>query len=418
MTEQQSPRVPTSAAATPQRFRGRIRGLDGPRGIACMCVLAVHVTAHYSEDTASSAKLQLLGQALIFFFALSGFLLFLPIVRDLFLGKDAQPNVRAYAIHRALRIFPAYLVIFLITNFALQVSFVDNAQQTLVAGSEAGTGMITNPLSLLANLTLVQTYFPSLIQTGINPAWSLTLEIAFYISLPIIGAVLFWLRRTRGWSPLALTMAAPIALVVLGSIGKVFASWLQSREGITDVVEANFGPNWSAVVLRSFLGGSDAFAFGMAAVVVFVAVGTGVIGSKAARRIRFWSVIALFPSLVLMLAFLVKGSAFQSTFTSLASGLIILIIVLPLAEGGESKMADALDFKPFEYLGRISLSIYLWHFPMLMALGKWGLMAGDDWAGLVRNFVLLSVVSIALGSITYRWVEKPGLMYARKFKSK
>ena len=244
------------------------------------------------------------------------------------------------------------------------------------------------------------------------------MEIAFYVSLPFFGALMFALHRRRGWSPFASAMVAPVVLIVLGSVGKVFASWLSNRDGITDVIEQNFGPNWAAVVLRSFLGGSDAFAFGMIAVVLFVAVGTCNIGPAAARRIRLWSIIALFPSLLVMLVLLIVQSNFQVTATSLASGLIILIIVLPLAEGKDSKLADWLDWKPFEYLGRISLSIYLWHFPLLMVLGRWGLMAGDNWGGLFRNFLLLSAASILCGAVTYQYVERPAVNYARKFKSR
>ncbi len=380
-----------------------------------MAVLAVHVWAHYSPDTAASAKLQLLGQSLIFFFALSGFLLFLPIVRDLFLAKKSQPNIRAYAIHRALRIMPAYLVIFLITNFVLQASFLHNAQKSLVEGSDAGTGMITDPTTFFANLTLVHTYFPSLIQTGINPSWSLSLEIAFYVALPFLGALIFAVRR-RGWSPFASAMIAPVLLIILGTAGKIWAGWLINREHITDPVEQNFGPNAAAVVLRSFIAGADGFAFGMIAVIVFVAVSTGVIGQVAARRIRFWTIIALFPTLLGMLVLLAAQSNFQTSITSLASSMFILVIVLPLAEGKESKFADALDWRPFEYLGRISLSIYLWHFPLMMVLGRFDLMAGDTWGGLVRNFLLLSVVSVSVASISYRYIERPCLMYARKFK--
>ncbi|MGU3293988.1 acyltransferase family protein [Williamsia sp. M5A3_1d] len=407
--------TPVTATVAPRR-RGRIKGLDGPRGIACIAVLVVHVAAHYSPDTTVASKIGLLGQSLIFFFALSGFLLFLPFVRALFLGAPKQPDVRQYFTHRLLRIFPVYIVIFLIANFALQAAYLTNAEKSLVVGSQSGTGMITDPLTFIANLFLVQTYFPSLIQTGVNPSWSLTLEYAFYVALPIVGGLMFYLRRRMRWSPVVIGMIPAVLFVVIGVAGKVFAYYLSSRAGITDVAEQNFGPNWSAVVLRSFLGGSDAFAFGMAAATIFVAVEVGAEGSTLGRRLRKWSVVGLVIATFAMLALLVLQSNFQVTATGLAAGLFILIIVLPLAEGRRSRMADILDWKPFEYLGKISLGIYLWHFPLLIALGKWGLLGGDDMVSMIRNIVTVGVVSVACAAVTYRFVEEPGLKYARKLR--
>ncbi|KQR98224.1 hypothetical protein ASG12_12820 [Williamsia sp. Leaf354] len=409
--------TPVTATVAPRR-RGRIKGLDGPRGIACIAVLVVHVAAHYSPDTTVDSKIGILGQALIFFFGLSGFLLFLPFVRALFLGAPKQPDVRQFVIHRLLRIFPVYIVIFLIANFALQAAYLTNAEKSLVIGSQAGTGMITDPWTFVANLFLVQTYFPSLIQTGVNPSWSLTLEYAFYFALPIVGALMFALRRRMKWNPVVIGLIPPILFVVIGVAGKVFAYHLAHRAGITDIAEQNFGANWSAVVLRSFLGGSDAFAFGMAAAVLFVAVEVGPEGSRLGTRLRRWSIVGLVVSTVAMLALLALKSNFQVTATGLAAGLFILIIVLPLAEGRRSRMADILDFAPFEYLGKISLGIYLWHFPLLIALGRWGLLAGDSVGGMLGNLAIVGVLSVACAAVTYRFVEEPGLKYARKLRIK
>ncbi|MCP2162718.1 acyltransferase family protein [Williamsia serinedens] len=409
-----SPALPTPAA----RRHKRIRGLDGPRGIACVCILVVHVAGHYSVHTAESGKLQILGQALIFFFALSGFLLYLPILRALFADRDRQPDVRSFVVHRVLRIMPCYLVVFLIANFVLQAVFVRNAQQALVLGSEAGTGMITDPVTFLANIFLVQTYVPGLIQTGINPSWSLTLEYAFYISLPLVGWGLFALRRRRGTSPMVLALIAPIAFCVIGVVGTAVADAIARAQGIDDIVAANFGPNWSAVILRSFLGGAQTFTFGMIAAVLFVAVESGALSARFAVWARRVSAILLLPALLVMLVLLVLPSNQQVVATSFASGLIIAIIVLPLAHDARSRIAEVVDWKPFEYLGRISLSMYLWHFPLLMLLGRWGVLGGDTWAGLGRNLLIVFAATVLCSAITYRFVEKPAIDLARRVKTR
>ncbi|MET0315370.1 MAG: acyltransferase family protein, partial [Rhodococcus fascians] len=72
---------------------------------------------------------------------------------------------------------------------------------------------------------------------------------------------------------------------------------------------------------------------------------------------------------------------------------------------------------PLEYVGTISLSVYLWHFPVLIMVGRFGWMAGDSPVGMLWNFVVVTAVSVLFGTITYRLVEKPALMLARKYKS-
>ncbi len=65
------------------RTRARIIGLDGARGLSCLGVAVMHVTAHFSPHTAATWKTNIVGLSLIFFYVLSGFLLFLPYVRKL-----------------------------------------------------------------------------------------------------------------------------------------------------------------------------------------------------------------------------------------------------------------------------------------------------------------------------------------------
>ncbi|MEO9326896.1 acyltransferase family protein [Gordonia aurantiaca] len=409
--------TPESGAPAPVRpAGGRIAGLDGPRGIACWAVLIVHVAVQNSPDTMAQGGLQLLGQALIFFFALSGFLLYLPYVKGIVRGRPSPPDVRSYATHRLLRVFPAYLLIFLVANYILRACFVVNEWLAGEVGTDAGTGMITDPGQLLANLTLTQTYFPQYLQTGISPSWSLTLEFGFYLSLPLFGWAMWWLRRRFGTHAAVLVLTPPVILIVIGTIGKIVAAQVAEAEGITEVPEQNWGPNAVAVILRSFFAAADNFAFGMFATAAFVAVGAGHISVGTARRMRIGATIALAPSLLVMLVLIASGSSFQSTFTAIASALVILIIVLPPAAGQDSKLARALDWKPLDYSGRVSLSIYLWHFPLMIVLGRMDLLQGDSWAGLIANVMLVGAVTLVFAGLTYRCVEQPAMAVARRMR--
>ena len=69
-----------------------------------------------------------------------------------------------------MRIFPVYLVIFILCNFGLQAVYLSNAVESASTASDAGTGMMTDPAPLLLNLSLLQTFVPEHLQTGITRA--------------------------------------------------------------------------------------------------------------------------------------------------------------------------------------------------------------------------------------------------------
>lgn len=397
--------------------RARILGLDGPRGLACVAVLALHVNAHYSPVVMDTYKLQLLGQSLVFFFALSGFLLYLPYAKAMFADPSTatMPSTKVYALHRILRVFPGYIVIFLIACFVLRAVYVENPA-IQPPGTEDGTGMITDPVQLISNLTLTQSYFPTYFQTGINPSWSLSLELIFYASLPVLGVLGLWLARRTRLRAVAIGLIAPVVLLAIGTVGKLVAPLIQAQVGEYDPLLAEWGPNWIAVFNRSFFSLADNFTFGMVAAVIFVAITSGAMSGHFVRRLRWYCGALLLPTLVVGVALIAIHSHFQSTAVALASGLIIMFIVAPLARGEDSAFARRLDWRPFRYLGEVSLSIYLWHFPVLLVLGRLGLMFGDNVAGMLANVAMVLAVCVAFAAVTYHFVERPAMTYAKKLK--
>ncbi|MGU3500200.1 acyltransferase family protein [Mycobacterium sp. C31M] len=399
--------------------QARIIGLDGIRGLGCLAVVAGHVALSYSPVTHDKAFLGVLGLALILFFVLSGFLLFLPYIRRLTRdrSKAALPDTKQYVLHRIFRVFPGYLVIFLICNYLLQVAYVENSA-IQPHGTDQGTGMITDPWELLANLTLTQTYIPDYVQTGISPSWSLTLEIAFYASLPLLGMLLFRLRRSTDVKPLLLACLAPAILLFIGIVGRLFAPLVFEASGADTVMMQNWGPTWAAVFMRSFVTNADLFAYGMIAAIIFVAIEQGVISAPAAKRIYLLCFPLLLVSFTGALVLAVKGTVFATAGIGFVSAVFIAIVVFPLARGRDSRLARYLDAKPFYFVGLISLSVYLWHYPVLLLLGRYDLAAGDTWGGMFRNVAVVAAVTIVLSTITYYTVERPGLDLVKRFRKR
>jgi peptidoglycan/LPS O-acetylase OafA/YrhL len=409
-----------AAESAPSRpLRARIIGLDGVRGLLCLSIAVTHITGHYSPKTAITWQTNVFGFSLVYFFVLSGFLLSLPFIRNLLKERSSAtlPNVTDYAVHRVARIMPAYVLIFLFVNFVLQMSYVQNpALQPL--GTEDGTGMITDPGMLLANLTLTQSYFPAYIQTGINPSWSLTLEYAFYASLPLLFMVIFKFRHRVAINPLALATVVPGFLLLIGLVGRAFIPLVFAHAGTSDFMLLNWGPNWAAVFTKSFLTNADNFALGMLAAITFVAMERGDLPERLSRRIRLISTVAILPVLLACGVLLVFASQFVTAGVGVVAALMILIIVAPLARHQKTKLATALDFRPIRFVGEISLSAYLWHFPVLLMLGRLGWMAGDTLPGMLRNIVLALAVTILAGAVTYYVIEKPAMNYAKRVRAK
>lgn len=397
--------------------KARIIGLDGARGIACLAVAVQHIAVHYSPETAGAANINLMGMALIFFYVLSGFLLFLPYIRALVVERDhaKMPSTRNFTIHRIARVFPAYLVIFLFCNFVLRAVYLENAAIQPLGGDE-GTGVMTDPLQLFLNLTLLQTYFPQYIQTGISPSWSLTLELAFYASLPLLGWMMFGLLRRTSLSAYHIALLAPLLLIVMSFIARLFAVPLANRLGVSGPEMMNWGDNWVAVLLRSYLASADNFAFGMIVAVLVVAMERKAVREAISRKVRMFAWFALLPACALSLLLLAKFSVHAMTAVAIAAAVMILIIIAPLARSENSAIANVLEFRPIRYIGTISLSIYLWHYPMMIVIGRMGWLGGDDWPGLIRNVFIVMAATLLVSALTYRFIERPPMDFARRFR--
>jgi len=379
-------------------------GLDGVRGIGAFSVLVAHCIVHFASDSTPNGIAQMLAQALTVFFAMSGMLIYTPFVRDIARG-ERRLDVGRYASRRMLRVFPAYLVIFVVCCFGLRAVYLSNAVDASAPGGDAGAGMMTDPIGLLLNLSLLQTFVPEHLQTGINPSWSLTTELTFYALLPLLAV---WLvgRSSRRFT-LALVPAA--VLLIAGIAGRAWAEHLYSRSTGLSAFEAEFGANGIAVLSRSLLAIGDTFALGMVVAVLFVWTQRGELPwwTRARATTTGWAAIAL--GTVGGLVLRDSNPWFMGSLTSVAAAGVILLMVDPPARGESSVLVRAASWRPVEYLGEISLSFYLWHFPMIVLASRAGLFDTDSWGSLAGAALLVSAASAVLGAITFTLVERPAM---------
>jgi peptidoglycan/LPS O-acetylase OafA/YrhL len=290
------------------------------------------------------------------FFVLSGFLLYRPFAAAR-LGLGPAPDPARYAIRRVLRIVPAYWV-------ALPVV-------ALVLGAPAG------PVYWLFG----QGYRAETFGGGIGQAWTLGVEVVFYVFLP---AWALTRRRTTRGEELALLAA----LAAVGVVWKVLVAG-------------------DLVALAAFPGALDHFALGMA-LAVLVAGRDGLAvphpGLVAAAAVA--ALVALgfaggapggTPVGQALVGHTVKGLAAAA------------LLAAALAPGAAP--ARLLAWRPLVLVGIVSYGVYLWHLMVVDVLADAGL---QDAVGVPGFAVAALAGSVALGAASWRLVERPALDLARR----
>jgi peptidoglycan/LPS O-acetylase OafA/YrhL len=348
---------------------------------------------------------------LTLFFALSGFLLYRPFATALLSGAEI-PSIRAYARNRFLRIYPAYLVIFLLVSFVFGAAYNTDIPP---AGSDQAVGYLTDPAAIGLNLILAQTYVPAFLLTGVGTAWSLTAEIAFYVALPCLVLISALLARKFIGQTLCVLLPAG-ALILLGLVTTVLIS-IQKR-GLTGAAadEFSWGHTWTAVLDRSFLAQADLFGYGMVAAVVVV-----LLQRRNIATLPSWVKWVVLGTALLVGLGSVWGplGALQPNGVGVAAALLIIATVLPSHASGPAgnRFARTLEWLPFRYTGLISYSLYLWHLPVILWLQNHGLVFGEDVTGLLANFALVLAITMVLASGTYFAVERPAMQFKKKQNS-
>jgi peptidoglycan/LPS O-acetylase OafA/YrhL len=377
---------PAVAKAPPQQSPARSAALDGVRALAALSVLCFHAWL-YRVGEAPGQRTDVIDKVLfeasvglICFFVLSGFLLYRPFARAALTGGRSV-DVGHYALRRAVRILPAYyasLLGCLLLYWAVGYS-------TIVPSAEH--------LPLFA--VLAQNYSMDTVMK-INPVtWTLSVEAAFYVLLPLLGLIAFVLGPKR---------AGHQAAILIGLVALTIA-WnaLLHNEG------------WGALASKALPTYIGYFAIGMLTAMWV----------ELPRR-RYGRPASLGPTptagLVALGLSCVAGNAYwHETAGSFTSTWILfgnlpaalgLALVITAAAAGTGPAMSWLAARPLAGLGLISYGIYLWHLPLILLVRQVGLLP----ATFAPRFVLVLLLAIGAGTLSWILVERPiiRLMAARR----
>jgi peptidoglycan/LPS O-acetylase OafA/YrhL len=395
-----------SPAFEPPPGNPRFPLFDGLRGIAVLAILAFHVlelTAQLGFGFWGRFAEVIGGEAVIVFFGISGFLLYRPYVAARARGR-AVPSTRRYARNRALRILPGYW-------FALTVLAIFPG---LVGVFTGDWWRFYGYLQLYSARTSLQ---------GISVAWTLCVEVTFYIALPVWAlAVRRWPSRDTAGGLLRAELL-PLAIVAAGG-------WLVQLAAATGHV--------SPTVASTLVGQCSWLALGMTLAVISVATerdrrAVSWLRALAERPNVCWllaaaaigGLMAIVPSggLLGLIATVQTRQPLHTAVLKIAlEAVVVTTLLLPavFADRRRGVPRRVLAARPIAYLGVISYSFYLFHLTIaeLIALPSdhqsfsasgLGLMAHVHVAHTLILYVAALAATTVVASITYRFVELPFL---------
>jgi peptidoglycan/LPS O-acetylase OafA/YrhL len=351
--------TPRQASESP--FRPEIEGL---RGLAVGLVVAAH------------AGLQIPGAALgpDIFFALSGYLIVGILLRSL--EAERGISFREFYARRIRRIAPALAATILLT---VAVVALLNDPTTLARTAKDGAAALAGAANITFGLQAVD-YFGSTEPSPLLPLWSIGVEEQFYLLVPLLLGIA-WKAGKRHAILITLTAIA---------IGSTAAAAL-----LTPVE-----PIWAYYLLPTR-------AYGLAAGGLLALLETRALASNTLRRIPFAPIgFAIIAALTLLLPGEkgypgLAGPLSGVATVALVGGMATIGLRGTVSAAGGKAMRALFSIAPLRAIGRISYSLYLVHWPILILPTYFGIAMNEG------ATALAVIASVLVAALMYRFVEQP-----------
>ena len=336
--------------------------LDGVRGVAIAAVIAFH--------------LGFLGGGWLgvdLFFVLSGFLITSLLVAER--DRHGGISLTAFWARRAKRLAPALLV--MLAGLALYAwaggSAVVPAQLRTPALS---TLFYAANWQQIANGHAYFSHFQAV--SPLQHTWSLSIEEQYYLVWPLLVLAVSQVARRR----LTPVLGAVAAFLALAS-----ATWMGIAAHVLGANRAYLGTDARAWEL--LVGGLGALALHRA---------------PPLRRRGAWRGATLVGAAVVAVGIAAAsgppGWIWDGGLVAIALG--ALAVITGSVRDPEGPVARVLSWRPLAWLGRISYSLYLWHWPVIVVLNAQTI--GERGAPLL---VLRLVAMVSAAAVSYYVVERP-----------
>jgi peptidoglycan/LPS O-acetylase OafA/YrhL len=300
-------------------------------------------------------------------------------VKSLVTG-GAPPSVSRYAWHRVRRIMPAYTVTVLVTYVVYHFR---------TAGPNPGHTW----MGLFRNLTLTQiytkNYLGAYLHQGLTQMWSLAVEVAFYVVLPLLAYLLLSVVCQRRWQPrLLLAALGGLALLTPAWLVLVHTThWLPSSARLwLPTYLAWFVAGMMLSVLQAMGARCYAFAAIPLATVCYFIASTPIAGAPTTT----------------------PTGLSEALFKAVFYAVVAALAVAPLGLGDRGWYARLLASRPMVWLGEISYEIFLIHL-VTMEIAMVEVLHYRVYTGSMLNlFVVTLVITIPLAWLLHRFTRVRG----------
>ena len=276
------------------------------------------------------------------FFVISGYLITGILLKEF--GQTGRISVRGFYVRRARRILPASLAVLAAVTVAAQLTFRGSRVHDTVVDVWWALGFSAN----IHFADIGTDYFQ--VDRPLSPVqhyWSLAVEEQFYLIWPLaMLGVLYWVSRQ--------SQVKNARTVLLGVVGT--ASLASFVVGLSHTASSPSSAYFSTP--------SRAWELGVGAV---IAVSAARFPGATRGLGRARGPLCLLGLLGIVLSALTLSSA--SAFPVPAAALPVLSSAFVITAGIEGQLghwAVALTNPVSKYLGRVSFSLYLWHWPVIL----------------------------------------------------
>lgn len=327
--------------------------IDGLRAIAVVPVVLYH--AGISTLSGGFVGVDV-------FFVISGFLITSMLVADI---DRSQFSIIAFYERRARRIFPALFFLLLVALVAFFV-ILDPLDFKSFAKSVVST------VAFSSNIVFYREagYFdaPSELKPLLH-TWSLAVEEQFYIGFPVL---LYFLSKRR-------TSTIKVSLLVIAALSLILSTW-----GVRHAPAATFyfvhTRAWELLI-------------GSLLAISFLPTP----GNRYAREIGSFLGLALIGYSVFSLSPSDPFPGLNAMAPCIGAGMIIWS-----GFGGQSFVGCLLSVRPIVFIGKISYSLYLWHWPVII-FTKYLLFRDLT----VAESALAIAISFVSATLSWRYIEQP-----------
>lgn len=331
--------------------------IDGLRAVAVLPVVAFHLAQSFCPGGYVGVDV---------FFVISGYLIGNAIVSEVDVGRF---SVLRFYERRLRRIFPAYAAVLV---FVLAVALLRGWPTELKETSEAALAALGSVTNIVFWATAGYFEQPAE-ELPLLHTWSLSVEEQYYLVFPaLVMGVVCWTRARL--APVVFSLiAASVALSVYGAFAYPEATFYLLPARAWELLVGASLALGAIPPLRDRALREVACAIGLALILGSIAVLTS--------ATPFPGLAAIPPCL---------GAA----------------LIIHAGASGPTLVGRVLSIPPMVFVGLISYSLYLWHWPLLVLQKTEFLLVPADSSKLVERTAVLAA-SFIFAFLSWRFIERP-----------